>query len=715
MQKIYINTTTGNFFNAAGESFSSGYPQITYKSNEEYHIQLCTDNPDADTEGSNPEEWTKDTSLNIPGISAFLSVDKDFQRRRKGTLAVDVASGGVSELNVNIPSANLWDIRSVGSVRIFLSDGNIKKLSYNSVEKSGNDYILHLSSGTNLDSGLDAGTIVDVPDSLYIQSVMDVQKSDPANGHFVFRVIAESAKLREQIEYSNSSSLSGLAGMEFLPFVLSTDNTVIEKKSFVCQTCSISGTIAEADIDSEVPEISESILLTSISALVSQGMEVEFSSDSASWHSIQNTEDNFYRFRLQGSAKNAPWGVVKLDEGKDGKDGENAPEVRIQYSVDGGSWTEDPAGAEYIRFSVDGGSSWSDSIFVRGEQGTPAGFGEPVISASTVPTGYPASATITASGPDTAKVFNIALEIPRGETGERGQAFKFDATGTFEERSQYDMETKDFSFLDVNNGVFYIKRSDNIADWSGAVPFKGDKGDMPFILRGSWYSQTQYSAGDAVTYQGSLYVAIEASVNAAPGYSSYWKLYVSKGDTGQTGMKGETGAKGNDGKDGVDAPHVEVQYSVLASGATWYYNPVDGVKYMRFSTDGGKTWGKAFLFAGKDGENGDPGRNAPQVKVQYYSPSFGNWIDTNDFSDADYIRFSTDNGITWGDRIDVRGKDGTVSFDDLTEEQKASLKGEPGAQGAPGKTPVRGVDYWTDADKSEIKAYVDEAILNGEW
>jgi hypothetical protein len=32
-----------------------------------------------------------------------------------------------------------------------------------------------------------------------------------------------------------------------------------------------------------------------------------------------------------------------------------------------------------------------------------------------------------------------------------------------------------------------------------------------------------------------------------------------------------------------------------------------------------------------------------------------------------------------------------------------------------GYTPVRGTDYWTDADKAEIKSYVDDAILNGAW
>ncbi len=38
--------------------------------------------------------------------------------------------------------------------------------------------------------------------------------------------------------------------------------------------------------------------------------------------------------------------------------------------------------------------------------------------------------------------------------------------------------------------------------------------------------------------------------------------------------------------------------------------------------------------------------------------------------------------------------------------------GEPGADGY---TPVRGTDYWTESDKAEIKAYVDEAILGGAW
>lgn len=42
-------------------------------------------------------------------------------------------------------------------------------------------------------------------------------------------------------------------------------------------------------------------------------------------------------------------------------------------------------------------------------------------------------------------------------------------------------------------------------------------------------------------------------------------------------------------------------------------------------------------------------------------------------------------------------------------------QGERGKDGADGYTPRRGIDYWTEEDKAEIKAYVEEAILGGEW
>lgn len=43
------------------------------------------------------------------------------------------------------------------------------------------------------------------------------------------------------------------------------------------------------------------------------------------------------------------------------------------------------------------------------------------------------------------------------------------------------------------------------------------------------------------------------------------------------------------------------------------------------------------------------------------------------------------------------------------------LNGNKGNPGEPGYTPQKGTDYWTAADIAEIKSYVDDAILGGEW
>lgn len=62
------------------------------------------------------------------------------------------------------------------------------------------------------------------------------------------------------------------------------------------------------------------------------------------------------------------------------------------------------------------------------------------------------------------------------------------------------------------------------------------------------------------------------------------------------------------------------------------------------------------------------------------------------------------------------GKDGEKG--DTGAQGPAGPQGEQGPagpKGDDGDTPQRGVDYWTDADKAEIKGYVDEAILGGAW
>ena len=64
-----------------------------------------------------------------------------------------------------------------------------------------------------------------------------------------------------------------------------------------------------------------------------------------------------------------------------------------------------------------------------------------------------------------------------------------------------------------------------------------------------------------------------------------------------------------------------------------------------------------------------------------------------------------------------------MTFEDLTEQQKESLKGkqgpqgpkgDPGSAGKDGYTPVKGVDYFTEADKAEMVQSVLAALPNAE-
>lgn len=117
------------------------------------------------------------------------------------------------------------------------------------------------------------------------------------------------------------------------------------------------------------------------------------------------------------------------------------------------------------------------------------------------------------------------------------------------------------------------------------------------------------------------------------------------------------------------------------------------------------------------------------------------WVDTSDDTEADVqtycdaaIAASLTAAKESGEFDGVDGQDGGYYTPSLTQTDDntvrfmfdASKDGMPrvldqmitlpcGPAGANGTTPVRGTDYWTDADKAEIKSYVDEAILGGAW
>lgn len=96
------------------------------------------------------------------------------------------------------------------------------------------------------------------------------------------------------------------------------------------------------------------------------------------------------------------------------------------------------------------------------------------------------------------------------------------------------------------------------------------------------------------------------------------------GPTGPAGADGADGSNGADGADGADAPNVQIQYSV--DGATsWHSTATGSDEYMRFSTDGGSTWGAAVHFKGETGATGATGaagESAADVAEDDFTPTF---------------------------------------------------------------------------------------------
>ena len=75
----------------------------------------------------------------------------------------------------------------------------------------------------------------------------------------------------------------------------------------------------------------------------------------------------------------------------------------------------------------------------------------------------------------------------------------------------------------------------------------------------------------------------------------------------------------------------------------------------------------------------------------------------------------------WVDSL--KGENGAIFTPSVSSEGILSWTNDKGLsnpepisiKGNNGDSPVKGVDYWTEADIAEIKAYVDDAILGGAW
>lgn len=150
-----------------------------------------------------------------------------------------------------------------------------------------------------------------------------------------------------------------------------------------------------------------------------------------------------------------------------------------------------------------------------------------------------------------------------------------------------------------------------------------------------------------------------------------------KGDKGDTGETGPQGPKGADGTMSFEDLTPEQKESLKGDPGT---DGVNGTTFtpsvsaegdLSWTNDGGKGNPATVNIKGPKGDTGEQGPQGPQGEQGIQGPQ------------------------------GPKGADGTMTFEDLTEEQKESLKGDPGTNGVDGVTftpsvSSEGVISWTN-------------------
>jgi len=78
-----------------------------------------------------------------------------------------------------------------------------------------------------------------------------------------------------------------------------------------------------------------------------------------------------------------------------------------------------------------------------------------------------------------------------------------------------------------------------------------DCGPAGLTIRGDWLASASYQANDAVTFQGSAWVALADNRNRRPDtHAAQWQQFVARGDAGATGPVGPAGPRGVKGATG---------------------------------------------------------------------------------------------------------------------------------------------------------------------
>jgi len=286
-----------------------------------------------------------------------------------------------------------------------------------------------------------------------------------------------------------------------------------------------------------------------------------------------------------GGAWGAATGNIKGpqgDAGADGVDGDDGASILSGAGapgagdgIDGDSYIDTTTGDVY---GPKAGGAWGAATGnIKGPQGDAGadgvdgasiltGAGAPDAGDGVDGDSYIDTTTGDVYGPKAGGAWSAATGNIKGDKGDTGEPFSWDAQGSFAARSTYDGEAEGFAYLALDGdggsggpAVLYLKSSGASGDWSGAVPFQGLQGnDGASILSGAGAPGT----GDGI--DGDSYIDTTTGNVYGPKAGGAWGAATGniKGPEGPQGLKGDPGP-------GLPAGGTAGQILVKASGTDY--------------------------------------------------------------------------------------------------------------------------------------------------
>ena len=278
----------------------------------------------------------------------------------------------------------------------------------------------------------------------------------------------------------------------------------------------------------------------------------------------------------------------------------------------------------------------------------------------------------------------LHFDIPKGETGKSLYELARDAgfTGSFKDYEKtlvgptgpkgdrgYNIWFDTHDYGENYRGSYWT-------DLKGSAPDRGPQvSDLVVLSSGHLVQVTGVSYGGVPEAGGGTF-------NYGPYLANLAGVAGPKGDRGATGLQGPQGIQGNTGATGPQGPIGPVGPKG-ETGATGAQGPKGNRglsiwfnKYARGGNLGGQYWSDLY-----------------NTKVGF-GPQVGDLV------------IQSKGMITQVTAVNASGDAGQGGGTFDTGAVIGNMQGH---------TPVRGTDYWTDADKNEIKSYVNDAILNGKW